>query len=356
MTNNNEKLNRLKLKLMEFTDIKSEYIDSYNIFLNNSDSIHVMIIDDYTIKNKPDVVFVHGLTGSSMQYFKCWKDLSKHMRIIALDLPGMGLSNRPYINPNEYDFNKTEDYFIERIDKALTILGIKRFHFISHSFGGYISCLYTMRFKDKVLSLILLSPVGISSHFVEIGTTNIEDLFQRVLYNLKKPPSYGYKIIGTFAKSFFERILTNKLKNFKNKDEGEVFSDLMQEIFHLGTSSENLIYKFFNGHIQAYKPICFYYETLENIKIDFIYGDADWNPIEHAEELKRLLPDKVDIHICSNSGHLLITDNPDELCKMIIKIYTDNKVYYIKEDEYKLNIEKYISSVEEENVIMSEDI
>lgn len=320
------KLDKLKFRLMELTGINPDYIDFYNIYVNEEDSVHVLIIDDYSVEEKPDFVFIHGLTGTSLQFFKLFKPLSLKMRIIAIDLPGMGLSNRADVNANNYDYEKAEDYFLSRLDIAFDKLGVKDFHFLSHSFGGYISCLYTMNNPSRVKSLILLSPVGISSHFIEYASTNVEDMFQRIMYNLKKPPTFGYQMIGMFAKSFFEKILSNKLKKLDTQEENDVFASLMQGVFKLKATSENLIYKFFNGNIQAYKPVCFYYESFEKIKIDFIYGDSDWNPIEHAEELKKLLPNNVDIEVLDESGHLLNCDNPKGLTETVLRILKKNKI------------------------------
>ncbi len=34
---------------------------------------------------------IHGLTGTSMYYYKIFKELSKKFRLICFDLPGMGI-------------------------------------------------------------------------------------------------------------------------------------------------------------------------------------------------------------------------------------------------------------------------
>ena len=39
--------------------------------------------------------------------------------------------------------------------------GLKNFHLIGHSFGGYIAGNYCLRYKQNVKKLILVSPVGI---------------------------------------------------------------------------------------------------------------------------------------------------------------------------------------------------
>lgn len=281
---NSKDINSVKSRLVELSGINMNYVEFLDIYVNETETVHITIIDDFTVEDKLDVVFIHGLTGTSLYYYKCFVQLSKYMRIIALDLPGMGLSNRAFINYKKYNFEEAETFFVSRVDLALSKIGVDKFHFISHSFGGYISCLYYIHHPEKVLSMILLSPVGITSCYVEWISTPLEDLYQRVMYMFKKPPTEGYKIVP-FADKILDKMLAHKLKYIKCDEEKEVFKDIVNFICKSTTTSEYLIYHFFNGTIQSYKPIIYYYEFFEKVKIDFIYGDRDWNPVDHAEEV-----------------------------------------------------------------------
>lgn len=286
---NSKDANSIKFKMMELSGIDMNYMEFYDIYVNELETVHVLIIDDYTIEDKIDTVFIHGLTGTSLYYYKCFKALSKYIRIIALDLPGMGLSNRvPIKDIEKYDFAKTENFFVTRVDIALNKLGIDKFHFITHSFGGYVSCLYTIYHPERVISLQLLSPVGITSIYHEWISTPMEDFFQKVFYAIRKPPSEGYKMIP-FAEKILEKMLAHKLKYISSEEERKVFKDMISCVYNQNSTSEYLIYHFFNGSIQAYKPVIYYYELLEKVKIDFIYGDRDWNPLDHAEEVSLII-------------------------------------------------------------------
>lgn len=81
---------KIKTKLMSHTGIESEYINFIEIYIDSSDYIHITYIDDTNYENKKDLVIIHGWAGSSLSFFKTFKELSKNFRIIALDLPGMG--------------------------------------------------------------------------------------------------------------------------------------------------------------------------------------------------------------------------------------------------------------------------
>jgi len=49
----------------------------------------------------------------------------------------------------------------------------------------------------------------------------------------------------------------------------------------------------------------------------FLYGDVDWCPISHALDLKELSPENVEIETVSDSGHMIQTDNFNELSEKI---------------------------------------
>lgn len=81
----------LKYKLISFTNIPKKFINFLDIYVEDDEYIHVCIIDDLNYENKKDLVLLHGMAGSSLNYFKTFNRLSKQYRIYAVDMPGMGL-------------------------------------------------------------------------------------------------------------------------------------------------------------------------------------------------------------------------------------------------------------------------
>jgi len=59
-------------------------------------------------------------------------------------------------------------------------------------------------------------------------------------------------------------------------------------LYRKGSTSETAIFSFFNKHLQAYQPITEFSEYLRSKKILIIYGEEDWSPISHAEEVNNL--------------------------------------------------------------------
>ncbi|KAG7881476.1 hypothetical protein KL937_001099 [Ogataea polymorpha] len=115
-----------------------------------------------------DIVLVHGY-GAALGFFSANFDgLTKFpgTRLHAIDLPGFGLSSRPPF-PNLKgdtvdDVIKSEEFFIDAMEKWRIAKGLDQFVLIGHSLGGYLSCCYYMKYGTGIVSkLVLVSPVGI---------------------------------------------------------------------------------------------------------------------------------------------------------------------------------------------------
>lgn len=126
-----------------------------------------------------DVVLVHGYAASLGLFIDNFDSLSSvpGIKIHAIDLLGFGLSSRPkfpnFKSDTKEDIYKIEDWFIDAMEEWRIKRNINRFVLIGHSFGGYLSSAYVMKYNKKLIDastktnynmidkLILLSPVGV---------------------------------------------------------------------------------------------------------------------------------------------------------------------------------------------------
>jgi pimeloyl-ACP methyl ester carboxylesterase len=106
-------------------------------------------------KGEP-VVLIHGFGASSDNWNRMAGRLTKKFRVIAPDMPGWGQSTRTdsasYAYPQQ----------VERLHQFLGALGLKRFHLMGHSMGGFISSAYAARYPEEVITLALLAPHGVT--------------------------------------------------------------------------------------------------------------------------------------------------------------------------------------------------
>jgi pimeloyl-ACP methyl ester carboxylesterase len=102
------------------------------------------------------ILMLHGFAANKDNWLRFARHLSQDYRVIALDLPGFGASDKP---TGSYDVGTQT----ERLANVVQALQIDKLHLIGNSMGGHISALYAARYPDQVLSLALLDNAGITS-------------------------------------------------------------------------------------------------------------------------------------------------------------------------------------------------
>ncbi len=110
------------------------------------------------------ILFLHGLGGTVEVWTRLFARMPSSFELWAIDLPGHGKSDAPHI-----------DYSVENnteiLREFIVSTGLEGFSLFGHSYGGWLSMIYAMRFDVK--SLILESPAGMKEEHdsaIEDGT------------------------------------------------------------------------------------------------------------------------------------------------------------------------------------------
>ncbi|MBK9923869.1 MAG: alpha/beta hydrolase [Anaerolineales bacterium] len=102
--------------------------------------------------NGPTVVCLHGVPSSAYLYRKVLPELaSRGLEGVALDLPGMGLADRPE------NFDYTWTGLSAWLEKALNAAKIDKFHLVVHDLGGPVGFDLIRRIPERILSLTVLN-------------------------------------------------------------------------------------------------------------------------------------------------------------------------------------------------------
>jgi haloalkane dehalogenase len=100
------------------------------------------------------VVCVHGVPASAYLYRKVVPALAATgLRGIAIDLPGLGLAERP--SDTDYSWTGLGRWLLAATD----VLGLERFHLVVHDIGGPIGFEVATAVPDRVLSMTLLNTI-----------------------------------------------------------------------------------------------------------------------------------------------------------------------------------------------------
>ncbi len=105
-------------------------------------------------RDAPPVVCVHGVPASAYLYRKVVPALAaRGLRGIAIDLPGLGLAERPA--DADYRWTGLGRWLVV----AIEALGLDRFHLVLHDIGGPIGFEVASAVPQRVLSITLLNTI-----------------------------------------------------------------------------------------------------------------------------------------------------------------------------------------------------
>jgi pimeloyl-ACP methyl ester carboxylesterase len=102
-------------------------------------------------RNKPPIVFVHGLGGSHLNWCRLGPHLAADRRAVALDLRGFGLTPGLRVNSTVQANARLLDRWIQTVVGEPVIL-------VGNSMGGLISVLETSSNPNAIKGLVLLDP------------------------------------------------------------------------------------------------------------------------------------------------------------------------------------------------------
>jgi pimeloyl-ACP methyl ester carboxylesterase len=100
----------------------------------------------------PPIVAVHGLGGTKSSFLPTVAALADRFRVIAVDLPGFGDSDKPV--GAAYDAR----FFAQTVADLIEALALDRAHLVGNSLGGRVALEVAMRRPETVGRLGLLAP------------------------------------------------------------------------------------------------------------------------------------------------------------------------------------------------------
>lgn len=120
------------------------------------------------------LLLLHGSSGEKDNWIRVARPLSARFRVIALDLPGFGDSDRPQAG----DYSLAAQ--VRHIEAFVTALGLTSFHLGGNSMGGRLAAMYAAAYPHRVQSLWLLAPGGVL-------TAPRSELFERLERGERNP-------------------------------------------------------------------------------------------------------------------------------------------------------------------------
>lgn len=285
-----------------------------------------------------DIVLVHGYAASLGLFIDNFDSLSRipGVRIHAIDLLGFGFSSRPkfpsFPSNTKDEIYKIEDWFIDAMEDWRKKRNINRFILMGHSFGGYLSSAYALKYRDELdpesgkralERLVLISPVGVerSKHSIMGSASSAEDvssfgvdIAQEINANQEnivegtepehnapgpqQSASFGSKLfaylweknclpfsilryMGPLKLKYISKWTTHRFSHvyYENKEHFQNIHDYMFRIFNAKGSGEFALTRVLAVGAVAKMPLA---DRLPQKFVDmklptlWIYGDKDW--------------------------------------------------------------------------------
>ncbi|ONH66907.1 putative cardiolipin-specific deacylase, mitochondrial [Cyberlindnera fabianii] len=354
-----------------------------NVSISKSQYIHEFNVRNIETSKKEDekhVVLVHGYGAALGLFIRNFEGLTEKpgVNLHALDLLGYGLSSRPKLPKQRgstlEDVHNVEGFFIDSMEKWREESKIEKFNLIGHSFGGYLSALYALKYPQHVEKLVLVSPVGVERSQFDLSsphstTTKAEvqgpDIEQEIgLHNKKTdepvekssslhvPDENGYvdrvpnlpwlmdlmwkrnmspftliRGLGPWGAS----MATNwSFRRFAFLEDHEMI--LKMHVYCYGTfagkgSGEYALTRVLAPGALAKHPLLS--RVPGNLKMPslWMYGDVDWMSKEAGKFMTKKINEtatpetKAEYKVVSGAGHHLYLDNPDEFNDDVYKFF-----------------------------------
>ena len=278
----------LRVAEIPMATLRAKYSGPTSRYLTLKDGAVVHVREEGP-RQAPVILMVPGV-HSSLHVWDAWiAALREEYRVIAVDLPGQGLSDS--WPRNDYSIPAL-DGFIAEVTGAL---GISRFTFAGHSMSGAMAWRYALAHPERIEALILVSAGG----FVAEGAGPI--LPFRILAS---------PIVGPLARQFMAKPLVRRLLRQSYGDPDKVTDELVARYFetingagHRASLGARLSY------LMSYQPV----SLIDAVRAPtlIVWGDNDQlRPVLYASVFHERIEGSV-LRVHRGIGHFPMEEAPE---------------------------------------------
>lgn len=243
--------------------------------------------------SSPPVLLLHGWPTSSFLWRNVMPPMAVHRRVVALDLPGFGGSDKPL--DASYSFR----FHAEAIDGFLAALGIDTVALVVHDLGGPVGLHWASKRAERIERLVLLNtivyPEMSAAVLAFVAACRIPGL-RRVLTS-----RWGLERALRLGVGDVSHLRPDAIDGFCAP-----FADrpARQALARAG----------FGLHPAGFRDIAAFMPTIR-VPVRIVYGERDWILPDIATTVARLKADLpgAEVTALPDCGHFLQEDRPEEL-------------------------------------------
>lgn len=282
--------------------------------------IHEEKIDDKQAPKQP-LVLIHGFGCGVATWILNLDILSAtiNRKIYAFDVIGFGRSTRA-----PFDLSgDVEGQFVDSIERWRKENAIEKFILLGHSFGGYLSASYALKYPERISQIILADPWGVqdrqtsskrSTYRFPIWVRMVNSIFQS--FN----PLAVLRVSGPYGPSLVQKFRGDLREKFRPKLQDDCHKFLTY-IYHCnaqratGESAFKALALPFGW--PKYPLIHRLLDLEESVSLTFIYGSRSWIEKTPGEFLRGCMPNRVTVNIIQGSGHHVYADKYNEFNDLV---------------------------------------
>jgi pimeloyl-ACP methyl ester carboxylesterase len=251
------------------------------------------------------VVLVHGLGGQWQNWLENIPRLAQERRVLALDLPGFGLTPEPADGEISISgYGRCVDAFCER-------LGLGSVDVVGNSMGGFVAAEVAIQFPERVSRLALVSAAGISS----------ADALQAPILTIGRLASAIAMNTTAQDRQLAARPITRHVSlALVARHPRLLKADLAYEGFFKGAGKPG-----FNAALRACLDFDFR-DRLPEVKVPtlIVWGEKDSIiPVRDADEFERLIEDSRKV-VMKDTGHIPMAERPQAFNDVLVEFLAES--------------------------------
>jgi len=274
-------------------------------------------------KNKDiPLVMVHGM-GSGLAMFALTLDtLSRHCDVFVLDLPGFGRSSRPSFSTDPLEAELQYTMCLEEWRKKI---GIEKMNLLGHSFGGFLTLAYTLRYPEQVQKAIMADAWGIPERPADVAQTYNIPIWVRGLFGILRHfnPLWALRVSGPVGPGILNRMRPDLMRKFSGLIEEENLNIVTKYLYHCNAhnpTGEAAFHSMMTGFAWAKYPMFPRLAEMDkNVPLNFLFGSKSWVSRINGEVFENLGFKSVSVETIPDAGHHVYADQPELFTEAVIR-------------------------------------
>ncbi|MGN6252893.1 MAG: alpha/beta fold hydrolase [Marmoricola sp.] len=263
----------------------------------------------------PALLLLHGLACDHTTWDPVIRQLARDHTVIAPDLLGHGLSDKPRA---DYSVGG----FANGMRDLLTVLGIDKVTVVGHSLGGGVAMQFAYQFPERTERLVLVAPGGLGPEVTPLIRAVTVPGAEQFLAAATLP---GVRHVGTAG---LRRLARSGLPGTRDLAEIAAIYDSFKDpraraaIRHVVRAVVDL-----KGQIVSMVDRAYLTQAMPLL---VVWGADDLViPARHADTVARVAPGAV-IELVPNAGHFPHKDHPERFVKVVREFIrnTDPATYH----------------------------